>query len=95
MAARRPPPLTPEERQRERRSRHARWKASLSDRDWARISALARQVTPIFTPARLDDLDAPGIAVGVCPAGEERRSSGERIGAMLEGSVAVLVWPKP
>jgi len=41
---------------------------------------------------RLEDLDAKGIAVGVCDVGEEGRFSGERIG-LLRGKV-VLVWMK-
>lgn len=94
LATKFPAPQTPEERDRQRRLRHARWKASLSDRDWVRITALARQVTPGFTPARLDDLDAPAIAVGVCEVGHEGRSSGERIGTLRDGQVAVLVWAK-
>lgn len=83
---------TPEQREAERRERHARWRASLTERDWARITALARHVTPTYTPQRLDDLDAPGIAVGVCLAGFESRTSGERIGTVRGGQVAVLVW---
>ena len=85
----------PEEvREAEIRERHKRWIASLSDRDWDRIRALAREVTPQFSPARLDDLDAKGLAVGVCPVGQERWCSGERIGAVRNGEVAVLVWEK-
>jgi hypothetical protein len=94
LVTRRPPPPTAQDLDRARRERHARWKASLSDRDWARILALAKEVTPLYVPARLDDLDAPGIAVGVCPVGHETRTSGERIGTVRAGQVAVLVWEK-
>lgn len=85
---------TPEQREAERRERHKRWLSSLTDRDWARLSALADQVTPGFCPARIEDLDAPGIAVGVCLSGREGYTSGERIGSLRGGAVAVLVWVK-
>jgi len=78
----------------ERRARHARWLGALTARDWRRIAALADQVTDAFSPARLDDLDAKGLAVGVCAAGAERWISGERIGALRAGAVAVIVWAK-
>jgi hypothetical protein len=81
-------------REHERAERHKRWIAELSDRDWTRIRALARQVTPEYVPARLDDLDARGLAVGVAWAGAETRTSGERIGSLRDGKVAVLVWEK-
>lgn len=76
------------------RARHALWLASFSDADWMRIEELATQITAEFCPARLDDLDAPGIAVGVCRVGEERWVSGERIGTLRDGTIAVLVWVK-
>lgn len=85
---------TPEQRKAERKARHAKWRASLSDRDWERIVRLADQVTTLDTPARIEDLDAPGIAVGVCLAGFESRTSGARIGTVRNGEVAVLVWRK-
>jgi hypothetical protein len=83
---------TPEEREHRQRRRHAYWRSILSDRDWARIAAIADQVTPIRGVARLEDLDARGIAVGACLVGEETRFSGERIG-VIRGK-AVLVWMK-
>lgn len=74
-----------------RARRHARWRALLTTRDKARIRALADQVTPHYCPARLDDLDARGIAVGVGHPGAS--TNGERIGSLLDGAVDVLVWP--
>jgi len=81
-----------EERERRRRRRHAHWRSLLTDRDWTRIAELADQVTDIYTPARLDDLDPKSLAVGCCRVGEETRFNGERIG-VIRGK-AVLVWPK-
>src|SRR6185437_9138753 len=75
-----------------RRARHKARLDSLTARDWARIRALARQVSPGYGPARLDDLDAPGIAVGVCMSGDEWHFSGERVGSLRGGAVALLVW---
>lgn len=83
-----------EEREALRKARHELWRSRLSEADWARITALAKQVRPGFTPARLEDLDAPHLAVGVCLVGEERLYSGERIGTVLEGAVAALIWRK-
>lgn len=79
---------TGEERDAHRRSRHAYWRSLLTDRDWARIAAIA---SGPLRP-RLEDLDAKGIAVGACEPGEEMGFSGERIG-MIRGKV-VLVWMK-
>ena len=88
-------PWQPPERSEEKRqARHRAWRQALCARDWDRIVEMARQVRPDFHPARLEDLDAPGLAVGVCPAGQERWVSGERIGTVLDGAVAVLVWLK-
>jgi len=84
----------PEAREAKRKARHKLWLDRLTDRDWRRIEAMAEQVTPDFHPARIEDLDAAGIAVGVCPVGEERWVSGERIGTLRGGEVAVLVWVK-
>ena len=76
-----------------RQYRHRLWSARLTARDRARILELARQVSPAFCPARLEDLDARGLAVGVAPAGcKWRCGSGEQIATVLEGTVAVLVW---
>lgn len=85
---------TPEQREAKRRHRHAVWLSRLTEADWARICALAEQVTPSSCPARLDDLDAKGIAVGVCPPDEVRWISGERIGTVRDGEIAVVVWVK-
>jgi hypothetical protein len=78
----------------ERRDRHRRWISALTARDWQRIGYLADQISDAFSPARLDDLDAPGIAVGVCQLGAERWCSGERVGTVRRGEVVVLVWSK-
>lgn len=75
-----------------RRKRHDLWLSRLTDSDWRRIEALADQVTRWESPARIEDLDAKGIAVGVCRSGEEGLCSGERIGSLKCGDVAVLVW---
>lgn len=80
---------TGEEREARRRRRHAYWLSLLTKGDWERIAALASAALPM---PRLDDLEAPGIAVGVCEPGTEFRYSGERIGE-LRGK-AVLVWIK-
>jgi hypothetical protein len=86
------PWLSPIDQAQRQRRRHAYWKSLLTDRDWARIASLADRVTPIRGVARLEDLDAKGIAVGACLIGEETRFSGERIGT-IRGK-AVLVWMK-
>lgn len=75
-----------------RRARHKLWLSRLTERDWSRIEALADIVERGESPARLDGLDAPGIAVGACIVGDEKRFNGERIGTLREGRVAVLVW---
>lgn len=92
-----PPQIEPQkpaisQLQHTRRERHKRWIASLSERDWARIAELAERVTPRSWPARLEDLDAPGIAVACWPADQPAGTSGERIGRLRDGKVAVLVW---
>jgi hypothetical protein len=77
--------------------RRKRYIAALSDRDWNRIRALAREVTPGYTPARLDDLDAKTIAVGVTQPGGESYVSGERIGEIAvrpDWKLPVIVWEK-
>lgn len=88
------PWITDREREARRRKRHELWLSQLTDRDWERIKALAEPVDRFHSGGRLDDLDAKGIAVGVCLAGEEKGFSGERIGTVRNGDVAVLVWVK-
>lgn len=53
----------------------------LTDRDVARIRAMALSVTPTFRPQVLDDLDAP-IRVGACLPGEE----------VATGAQVVIPW---
>lgn len=79
------------DRARRRRERHARWIAGISERDWTRLSDLVDQVTPVSSPARLDDLDA-AVAIGTCAPGDETRFSGEMFGR-LRGH-PLLAWPK-
>jgi len=81
----------PEDKARRRRERHARWIASISARDWDRISALVDQVTGISSPARLDDLDAC-IAIGVRAPDARGGTSGQVFGSMR--GVQLLAWPK-
>lgn len=50
--------------------RRPRPRRYLSDRDVARIQAMALSVTETFQPGVLDDLDAP-IRVGACLPGHE------------------------
>jgi hypothetical protein len=88
------PADTAEQAADKRRRRHAYWLSILTKRDWKRIGELADQTSEMHSPARLDDLDARGIAVGTCPVGNERYVSGERIGTLRDGSVVVLVWRK-
>lgn len=78
----------------ETRERHREWISRLTDTDWTRIRALARQVVPGFTPARIEDLEAPGLSVGVCAVGDEHLFSGERVGTVRDGTVAMLVWER-
>ncbi len=81
----------PADKLRRRRERHAHWIASITDRDWARLSELADQAMAGCISARLDDLDAP-IAIGVYPAAEKHPPRGERFGT-LRGCVLVA-WRK-
>jgi hypothetical protein len=50
-------------------------------------------MNPAYIPPVLGDLDAP-LRVGVCPAGQESRFSGELVGRLRGGRVAVLVGEK-
>ena len=52
------------------RRRHGPRRRYLTDRDIARIEAMAAQVTETYQPPILDDLDAP-IRVGACLPGQE------------------------
>lgn len=73
----------PEVKAQRRRERHARWIASLSDRDWERLAVLVDQVDGASGPAALNDLDAP-IRVGAAHPDEAGRFSGE--GPLPEGT---------
>ena len=74
-----------------RAERHARWIASISDRDWQRLADLADYAVAGNPNVRLDDLDAC-IAIGVHPIGERHGGNGERFGT-LRGCV-LMAWPK-
>jgi predicted transcriptional regulator len=71
-------------------SRHQRWLAMLSETDWSRIRAIARQVNHAHIPAALTDLSAP-LRVRACLVGHEARFSGEHVGTLRGGQVAVLI----
>lgn len=70
----------PEVQARRKRERHARWIASISERDWTRLAERARLVMAGQQFARFDDLDAP-IAIAVVGP-EERAPNGERFGEL-------------
>ncbi|MFZ5685704.1 MAG: hypothetical protein ACOY9C_13810 [Pseudomonadota bacterium] len=76
--------LRPPDRRPAARRRH------LSDRDVARIRAMAEQVTEDHQPAILEDLDAP-IRVGACLPGQETYS-GAHVMTAWRGRL-VLAWP--
>jgi predicted transcriptional regulator len=71
-------------------TRHKRWLAMLSETDWARIRAVARQVNHAHVPATLMDLSAP-LRVRTCLVGHEARFTGEHVGTLRDGQVAVLI----
>ena len=71
-------------------ARHKRWLAMLSETDWGRIRAIARQVNHAHVPPALTDLTAP-LRVRMCPAGQEARFPGEHVGTLRGGQVAVLI----
>jgi hypothetical protein len=85
------PWANPEDKARRRRERHARWIASISDRDWHRLADLADQALGKISVERLDDLDAT-IAIGVHAITESHPPNGERFG-VLRGCM-LLAWPK-
>jgi len=62
----------------------------LSERDLARIHAMAEQVTPDNQPSILEDLDAP-IRVGACLPGQETYL-GAQVVAAWRGRL-ILGWP--
>lgn len=70
-----------------RRSRHRH--RYLTDRDIARIEAMALSVTEDYRPPILDDLDAP-VRVGACLPGEEV-FTGAAIAVHWRGRV-ILGW---
>jgi hypothetical protein len=76
--------LHPPDPRRPARRRH------LSDRDLARIRAMAEQVTPDHQPPILEDLDAP-IRVGACLPGQETYL-GAQVVAAWRGRL-ILGWP--
>lgn len=71
-------------------ARHKRWLAMLSETDWGRIRAIARQVNHAHVPPALTDLSVP-LRVRICPAGQEARFPGEHVGTLRGGQVAVLI----
>ncbi len=71
-------------------ARHKRWLAMLSETDWARIRAIARQVNAARVPPTLTDLSAP-LRVRACLVGQEARFPGEYVGTLRSGQVAVLI----
>lgn len=81
----------PEDKARRRHERHARWIASISERDWRRLAALADRRAAGVSTVRLDDLDA-SIAIGVHPIGASHPPNGERFG-VLRGCI-LLAWRK-
>lgn len=86
------PWMTAEQSEAKRRKRHALWRSWLSDDDWRQIAALAEQVDPLFTPARIEGLGGGRLAVGVRLTGSAGGHSGERIGTLRAGKVEVIVW---
>lgn len=70
--------------------RHKRWLAMLSEADWVRIRAIARQVNHAHVPPALTDLSAP-LRVRACLVGHEARFPGEHVGTLRSGQVAVLI----
>ena len=85
------PWASPEDKAARRRERHARWIASISDRDWQRLAELADKAVAGQPAARLDDLDAI-IAIGVHPVAASHPPNGERLGT-LRGCM-LLAWRK-
>ncbi|HKR89854.1 MAG TPA: hypothetical protein VJS38_16925, partial [Phenylobacterium sp.] len=71
-------------------TRHKRWLAMLSETDWARIRAIARQVNHAHVPAALADLSVP-LRVRACLVGHEARFLGEPVGTLRGGQVSVLI----
>lgn len=81
----------PEDKARRRRERHARWIASISERDWTRLATLADRAMAGDGSIRLDDLDA-SIAIGVYPADARHMPNGERFGTLR--GCALVAWRK-
>lgn len=81
----------PEDKARRRAARNRRWVASLTERDWVRLAALADTAATGRPTVRLDDLDAP-IVVGVYPIDQSHGPNGARFGT-LRGCV-LMAWPK-
>lgn len=72
-------------------ARQRKWIGQLSDRDWARLMIHADEVKDGFSPAALDDLDAP-FRVAACLPGDERGCSGVMFGR-LRGR-ALVAFPR-
>jgi hypothetical protein len=81
----------PADKERRRREDHARWLASISERDWRRLTAAAERTLAGERLCRFDDLDAP-IAIGLCHPLESHPPNGERFGE-LNGCV-LMAWRK-
>jgi hypothetical protein len=81
----------PADKQRRREERHARWLASISDRDWRRLAKAAEDELAGKSRPRFDDLDAP-IAIGVVNLASERMPNGERFGEL--NGCALFAWRK-
>lgn len=71
-------------------TRHKHWLAMLSEADWARVRAIARQVNHAQVSAAVTGLSAP-LRVRACLVGHEARFSGEPVGTLRGGQVAVLI----
>lgn len=75
------PWASPEVKARRKRERHARWIASLSERDWTRLRERAELVLQGQKFARFSDLDA-GFDVFVADPGDTHPPNGERFGTL-------------
>ncbi len=71
-------------------TRHKNWLAMLTEADWARVRAIARQVNHAQVSAAVTGLSAP-LRIRACLVGQEARFSGETVGTLRGGQVAVLI----
>lgn len=74
-----------------RKERHARWRKSLSERDWRRLQAFAAQSGSGGAPAALADLDAP-IRAGAYHPSLARNLNGQPFGTI--GDHVLLAFPR-